>query len=293
MAAGEVAGRRLKEHVQILAGDIGERNVLRPRSLRRAQDYIENVWRNQGHHVVRHEYQVRGETWANLEITLYNPDKPASLLLIGAHYDSVIGCPGANDNASGIAALLEISRSLAGTIPAMSLRFVAFVNEEPPFFQTSQMGSRVYARMARMRQDDIRLMVSLETIGYYSDAPGSQKFPAPAWLYDLVFPDRGNFVTFASNWGSRGLMRRAAAVFRAHSDFPIESVAAFEMVPGITWSDHSSFWHAGYPAFMITDTAPYRYPYYHSPQDTPEKVHYEDLAQVTQGLLGLFRTFVG
>jgi Zn-dependent M28 family amino/carboxypeptidase len=285
--------QNLKAHVQALAGEIGERNVFRPKALRRAEEYIERVWRAQGYEVVRQEYVVGGEKWANLEVTRRRRGQPTAILLLGAHYDSVVGCPGANDNATGVAALLEIARSYTVVEPTMSIRFVAFVNEESPFFKTAQMGSRVYAQMARARGDQIGAMVSLETIGYYSDASGSQQFPFPSWLYDLAFPDRGNFIIFASNWGSRVVMRRVEALFRAHSDFPVESISTFEVVPGVDWSDHSSFWRVGYPAFMVTDTALYRYPHYHLPTDTPDKVNYEALARVTQGLAGAFRTFQG
>ena len=288
-----ISVQNLKAHVQVLAGEIGERNVFRPRALRRAEEYIAQAWRAQGYGVVRQEYQVGREKWANLEVTRRGRGKPNAILLLGAHYDSIMGCPGANDNATGVAVLLEIARSFTDVEPAISVRFVAFVNEEPPFFQTPQMGSRVYAQMARARGDDIRAMVSLETIGYYSDAPGSQQFPFPSWLYDLAFPDRGNFIIFASNWGSRGVMRRAADLFRAQSDFPVESIATFEIVPGVDWSDHDSFWRVGYPAFMVTDTALYRYPHYHAQTDTPDKVHYEALGRVTQGLAGAFRGFAG
>jgi Zn-dependent M28 family amino/carboxypeptidase len=283
----------LKAHVQTLAGEIGERNVFRPRALRRAEEYIERAWRAQGYEVVRQEYMLGGEKWANLEVTRRGRSRPAAFLLLGAHYDSIIGCPGANDNATGVAALLEIARSFTTIEPAASVRFVAFVNEEPPLFKTAQMGSRVYAQMARARGDDIRAMVSLETIGYYSDTPGSQQFPFPSWLYDLAFPATGNFIIFASNWGSRAVMRRAVDLFRAQSDFPVESISTFEIVPGVDWSDHDSFWRAGYPAFMVTDTALYRYPHYHEPTDTPDKVNYGALARVTQGLAGTFRGFAG
>ena len=293
MSPPVISVETLKAHVQTLAGEIGERNVFRPRALRRAEEYIERVWRTQGYEVVRQEYKVAGEKWGNLEVTRRSRSKPDAVLLLGAHYDSVMGCPGANDNATGVAALLEIARSFTGVEPAASVRFVAFVNEEPPFFQTAQMGSRVYAQTARARGDDIRAMVSLETIGSYSDAPGSQQFPFPSWLYDLAFPDKGNFVMFASNWGSRAVMRRAEALFRAQSDFPVESISTFEIVPGVDWSDHDSFWRVGYPAFMVTDTALYRYPHYHEPTDTPDKVNYEALARVTQGLAGAFRGFAG
>src|SRR5207245_1069215 len=182
-------------------------------------------------------------------------EHPDDIILIGAHYDSVIGSPGANDNATGIAALLELSRLAAATDLGKTVRFVAFVNEEPPQFQTALMGSRVYARQARARGDRIRAMLSLETLGYYSEAPGSQAFPFPSALYRLFYPDRGNFILFVSNFGSRPLLRQAVDSFRAQSDFPVEAIATFEWVPGGDWSDHGSFWAQGCPARMVTDTA--------------------------------------
>ena len=153
------------------------------------------------------------------------------------------GCPGANDNGSGVAAMLEISRHFATLAPALTVRFVAFVNEEPPSFFTAQQGSAVYAKAARERGDDIRLMVSLETLGCYFDEPGSQRYPP---LFRYFFPDRGNFLGLVSDFRSGRVMRRMARTFRRHSDFPLEHVAAFRWIPGIAWSDHLSFWRQGY-----------------------------------------------
>ncbi|MFQ5772958.1 MAG: M28 family metallopeptidase [Kiloniellaceae bacterium] len=280
-----VDAEALRGHVERLAGDIGERNVFRPRALAEAADYIEATWRSQGYDVTRQGYEARGVRCANLEATRRGEGRPDEILLLGAHYDTVMGCPGANDNGSGVAALLELSRLLAAAAPAVTVRFVAFVNEEPPFFMTGEQGSTVYARAARERGDDIRLMVSLETIGYYSEIPGSQRYPP---LFGLFYPDRGNFLGFVSDFRSRKVMRRAAGIFRARSDFPLEHVATFGFVPGVTWSDHRSFWRQGYRAFMVTDTAPYRYPYYHSPGDTPDRLSYPELTRVTEGL---YRTF--
>ena len=142
----------------------------------------------------------------------------------------------------------------------------------------------VYARRARKRGDRVTGMISLETIGYYSEEPRSQRYPP---LFRLFYPDRGNFLGFVSNLRSRRLLRRAVAAFQAVSDWPTQSVAMFEAVPGIGWSDHLAFWRQGWPALMITDTAPYRYPWYHTAQDTPDKVDYEALATVTEGLVGM------
>jgi Zn-dependent M28 family amino/carboxypeptidase len=202
----------------------------------------------------------------------------------------VRGSPGANDNASGVAALLEISRKFAQLAPARSVRFVAFVNEEPPFFYWGQMGSMIYAQAARARGDDIRLMVSLEMLGCYTDKPGSQSYPP---LLGFFYPDRGNFVAFVSNLNSRKELRQLVDAFRARSDFPVESLATFEFVPGVAWSDQLSFWRQGYPAVMVTDTAFHRYAYYHTALDTPEKLNYEAMARVVEGLQRAFGALAG
>jgi Zn-dependent M28 family amino/carboxypeptidase len=182
--------------------------------------------------------------------------------------------------------VLELARAAREWRPARTWRFVLFVNEEPPFYKTGQMGSRVHASRARARGERIVAMYSLETIGWYSDAPGSQKYPFPfSWFY----PDRGDFLAFVGNLPSRGLLHATIAAFRTHAQFPSDGLAAPAFIPGVDWSDHGSFWEAGYPALMVTDTAPYRYPHYHTAQDTPDKVDYERLAHVVRGLERTFR----
>lgn len=272
---------RLRAHVETLAGEIGERHVFRPAALREAADFVEREWRAQGYEVRPQRYEVQGVTCANLEVTCRGRSRPEEIILVGAHYDSVPGSPGADDNASGVAALLEISRFVLDASPAATVRCVAFVNEEPPFFLTGDMGSRRYARAARAAGEDIRLMLSLETIGYYSRTSGSQRYPP---LVGRFRPDRADFVAFVSNLRSRAALRRAVAAFRAGSDFPVEHTATLGLIPGVGWSDHASFWREGYRAVMVTDTALYRYPYYHNVEDTPDKLDFEALARVTDGL---------
>ncbi|MFQ5545883.1 MAG: M28 family peptidase [Acidiferrobacterales bacterium] len=275
---------RLRAHVETLAGAIGERNLTHFLALTQAADYIEQTWRNQGYIVTRHEYETRSKKVANLEIT--RQGQSPEIVVVGAHYDSVFGSPGANDNGSGVAAMLELSGDLAKEQPQRTVRFVAFVNEEPPFFKTEAMGSRQYVKMARARGDVIRAMLCLETIGYYRDEPDSQQYPAPLGLF---YPDTGNFIGFVSNLRSRALLGQVVAAFRTASDFPSERVATFGWIPGVDWSDHWSFWREGIPAVMVTDTALYRYPYYHTAQDRPDKVDYKRLAQVVRGLTTVVR----
>ena len=279
--ANEITAEQLHRHVQHLAGAIGERNVYRPQALHAAEDYIRATWRDQGYEVIPQEYVVEGVRSANLEITRRGALRPAEIILIGAHYDSVQGSPGANDNGSGVAALLELSRLFASVEPACTVRCVAFTNEEPPFFLFGQMGSMHYARAARRRGDDIRLMISLETIGFYADTPGTQSYPP---LFRYFFPDRANFIGFVSNFRSRRALRRLARAYRAATDFPMQHVATFAAVPGVAWSDHLSFWRSRYRALMVTDTAFYRYPWYHTGADTPEKLNYGEFARMTNGL---------
>jgi Zn-dependent M28 family amino/carboxypeptidase len=276
-----ILAHSMRRHVERLAADIGERNVFRPSALAAAQEYITGEWQSQGYRVETLWYDLGQLSCANLEVTRPGSAKPGQILLVGAHYDSAVGSPGANDNASGVAALLELSRLFADKAPRVTMRFVAFVNEEPPFFFGNRQGSLVYARNARQRSDDIRLMVSLETIGYYSDRQGSQRYPP---LFRFFYPDRGNFVGLVSDFRSAGMMRRLAAFFRTRSDFPLEYVATFRFVPGVAWSDHLSFWRTGFRALMVTDTAFYRYPFYHSADDTPDKLTYPELARMTTGL---------
>jgi Zn-dependent M28 family amino/carboxypeptidase len=275
-------------HVEALAGTIGERNVYRPHALERAARYIETQFAAHGYVPGTSEYAVAGTTVRNIDAQ--RNTAADDLLVIGAHYDSVAGCPGANDNGSGVAAVLELSRMLTTIDLARPVRFVAFVNEEPPFFMTEMMGSRVYARRCRTRGETIAGMFSLETMGYYSNEPGSQQYPGPA-LFQRLYPDTGNFIGFVANLSSRSLMRHAGRAFRRHTAFPSEGVAAPAEIPGIGWSDHWSFWQEGYAAVMITDTAPFRYPHYHLASDTPDKLDYDSLARVVNGLRKMFATF--
>ena len=271
----------LRRHVGMLAGQIGERNVWHPEALAAAARYIRETLEDLGYEVHTQSFESRDVTLQNLEVELLGARAPQEIIVLGAHYDSVAGAPGANDNASGVAAMLEIARLLAGNSYSRTVRLVAFANEEPPFFYSEEMGSRVYVARSRQRGEQIQAMLALETIGYYSDQPDSQSYPIP---FSLFYPDIGNFIGFVGNLSSRGLVRQAVGAFRASTQFPSEGVAAPGWMMGVHWSDHWSFWQAGYPAIMITDTAPFRYPHYHAPTDTPEKIDYPSLARVTQGL---------
>lgn len=274
---------RLRSHVFTLAEAIGERNIFLPEALRAAESYIEEEWRRQGYHVKRLVQPMEGIDCANLEITVPGVRNPEDIVVVGAHYDSVFGSPGADDNASGVAGLLELSRLFRSTPPDGTVRLVAFTNEEPPFFATRHMGSLNYAKAARRRGDSIRLMISLEMLGCYCQEAGSQRYPP---LLKPFFPDRGNFIAFVSDWRSRTHLRRMVRAFRSHSEFPVESLAAPWLVPGVAASDHFSFWRQGYRAMMVTDTAFYRNPWYHTGGDLPQRLDYRNFARVVDGLRG-------
>ena len=272
----------LRKHVEHLSAGIGERNVLhRPRELAQAADYVAAQWSQAGYEVKRQEYDVFHVTCCNLEAEIRGAVRPEEIVVVGAHYDSAFGSPGANDNASGVGAAIVLARRFAGRKTARTLRLVAFVNEEPPYFQTEKMGSWVYARGCRQRGEKVTAMLSLETIGYYDESPGSQKYPPP---FGLLYPSTGNFIGFVGNTRSAELVRRVVALFRQSEQFPSEGGALPEMIPGIGFSDHWSFAQEGYPAVMVTDTALFRYRHYHKPTDTPDKVDYAKLARITLGL---------
>ncbi len=282
-AEEEALAAQLRRHVRSAAS--AERNVPRQReALEAAARYLEAELASYGYAVRAQPYDSGAGVVRNLEAVLAGRE-PRSIV-VGAHYDSVEGAVGANDNGSGVAALLELARLLRAEAPRLTLRFAFFVNEEPPWFATPAMGSRFYADELVARGVPVAAMFSLETIGYYTEQPGSQRYPFPLGFF---YPDRGDFVAFVANLGSRALLHRALAAFRREARFPSEGVAAPALVPGVDWSDQRSFWRHRIPALMITDTAPYRYPHYHLPTDTPDKVDYARLARLTVGLARMLR----
>lgn len=217
----------------------------------------------------------------NLDVTVPGTSRPSEIVLIGAHFDTFQGTPGADDNASGVAATIELARRFADRPQPRTLRFAFFVNEEPPAFQTQDMGSWVYAKKCKAEGEQIKAMLSLETIGYYTSQPRSQKYPP---VLAAFYPDRGDFVAFVGNVSSRSLVKQSIASFRARNVFPSEGAALPEGVPGVGWSDHWAFWQEGYPAIMVTDTAPFRNPNYHNVGDRPDTLDYGAMARVVDGL---------
>ncbi len=280
----------LKHDVTVLAEQIGERNVFRYAKLVATAQYLETQLAEAGYDVTRQPFEVMDRECVNLSVELAGTDRADEVIVIGGHYDSVPGCPAANDNGTGVAATLALARRMHGDKPARTIRFVLFVNEEPPWFRTADMGSVVYAKACRERGDNVVAMMSLETIGCYSDVKGSQKYPGPI---ALCYPAAGNFIAFVGNIRSRPLVRRVVRSFRRHAKFPSEGAALPASVPGVGWSDHWSFWKQGYRALMVTDTAPFRYTHYHRPTDTPDKIDFERTARVVEGIEAVVRDLAG
>ena len=275
---------RLRDHVQAIASR--EHNPDHPAAYESVATYIEEALAKTGYAVQRQPVETAKNLSRNIEVEISGSRPQPGIVIVGAHYDSVSGAPGANDNGSGVAAVLELARLLHSWKPVHTWRLVLFANEELPYFQTELMGSHAYAKRSKARRERIVAMYSLETIGYYSEEPRSQHYPFPLGYF---YPDRGNFVAFVANLASRELLHRTIRAFRAHAKFPSEGAAAPAFIPGVDWSDQWAFWRESWPALMITDTAPYRYPYYHTAHDTPDKVDYERLARVVRGLEATFR----
>lgn len=276
--------QRLETHIRFLSEEIGPRNLAHAGSLEQALSYLGGVFSEIGYVTSEHVFDVGRNMVRNLEVEIPGTTHPDEILVVGAHYDTQANAPGADDNASGVAGVVEIARLLSGKTFARTVRFLAFVNEEPPYFQGMTMGSLVYARRCHERGDHITGAVVLEMIGYYSDEPGSQQYPRP---FNLVFPSRGNYIGFVSNSSSAAFLRQCIGAFRQSAQFPSEGAICPDRIPDAGFSDHWSFWQQGYPAIMVTDTAYYRNTYYHTPEDTADKLDFESMARVVHGLAGM------
>jgi hypothetical protein len=278
----------IQSHVEVLAGRIGPRHMGAPDRLNAAARYIESTLgpANLGYKVGRHTYRIGDVECHNLvlEIISTNPERGHEIVLVGAHYDSVPTTPGADDNASGVAAGISLAQAFAKSEHERTLRFVFFTNEEPPYFQTTDMGSLVYAKDCKKRGESIVAMLSLETMGYYSSAKGSQK--APPGL-DVSVPDAGNFLAVVGNLSSASIVNQFENWFAKNSTLPLAGMALPAGIAEQGWSDHWSFWQQGYPAVMVTDTAIFRNPHYHQPSDTPDTLDYERLTLAVKGLEGV------
>jgi hypothetical protein len=281
---------QLELDVRKLGGEIGERSIYLPAKLELAAQYIEQRFASCALVPRRETFDVRGTKTSNVVAEIAGGARRGEIVVVGAHYDSVETSPGANDNATGVAALLALARRFAAAKPERTLRFVAFSAEEPPCFQTEFMGSLVHARGSAARGENVVAMLALETLGCFRDGEDSQQYPVRG--LGLFYPTRGNFVAFVGDVGSRALVREALAVFREHASIASEGAALPSPIPGIAWSDHWSFRQIGVPAVMVTDTALFRDPAYHTPNDLPKNVDFDRLARVTLGLVPVIERLV-
>jgi hypothetical protein len=281
---------RLETHVDRLAGLIGPRHLEKPVALEAAATYIEREFQNLGDTVTRQWYDVGNRPTCNIVVERRGTHEPQQIVLLGAHYDTVPTTPGADDNASAVAVLVEVARLLQRTSFRRTVRFVAFTCEEPPHFHMETMGSQIHARSCRNRGDSIVGMLCLEMVGYFSDAANSQIVPPTIpksirWLY----PRRGNFLAAVGNLRSWRLAWAFHRGFKRATRLPLRTVVLPETMHQIRLSDNSSFWDQGYPALMLTDTSFLRNPHYHQSSDTPETLDYRRMADVTLGIAGAVR----
>jgi len=281
---------QLEQHVMKLAGEIGERNYGAPKAYDNAADFIVETFQASG--LVPYEEEFGDKLqYRNIIAEHYGTSLPEEVIIVGAHYDTVSMSSGADDNASGVAVMLEIARQLKTKQLARTIRFVAFANEEYPHFLTDNMGSLFHAKRSYEREDEIIAMLSLEMLGYFSNAVDSQSYPSPlSWFY----PNKANFIAFVSDFSSRNLLKKSIGLFRDAMTFPSEGLTApVALIPDVRRSDQAAFWRYNYPAFMVTDTAAYRYGGYHNGKDVPDRLDYDSMARVTTGLIAILEELAG
>lgn len=272
--------KNLKSHVYKLSHEIGDRSMFKYDKLEEAKDYIAGEFTSFGYNVEFQKYTLFNKTAQNIIASKVGINKPEEIVIVGAHYDTCFN-PGADDNGSAVAGLLQLARFMSNKEAGRTIKFIAFVNEEPPFFKTKDMGSYVYVREAKAKGENIKAVIILEMIGYYTNKPNSQRYPP---FLGLFYPNKGNFICAIGNFPSRELVKEVIKGFKKQAQFPIESFTGPGIIQGVDFSDHWSFWKEGYPAVMVTDTAFYRNPHYHSSSDTYEKLNYESMAEVIRGL---------
>lgn len=294
----EIDTAKLKAHVKYLSTDVHPRSSSNFSNLEKAGQYVFEELKATGAPVEVQEVKVKGKIYQNF-IARFGPST-GPLLVIGAHYDADghslrnwkpkgMSTPGADDNASGVAGLLELARLLSKNPQSRSIELVAYTLEEDPHFGTQEMGSFRHARSLKESGREVQLMLSIEMIGYFADKANSQDYPAPGM--STLYGDRGNFIALVGNLSNFGAIRRAKALMRGVSDLPVISCNAPSNLQGIDSSDHLNYWNEGYPALMVTDTAYYRNPHYHRTTDTFDKLDYRRMAHVVQGVFAITQNF--
>ena len=285
--------QRLQDHLHALTVNIGERSVRVPENLEKTAAYITSFYQDIGVAVESQAYSYAELPLDNIVAEIAFRADPKHRFLIGAHYDSVSGTVGADDNASAVAVQLEVARHLAeqkGTNTLdLAVKFVSFALEEPPVYGTRHMGSRVYAKMARTQKEKIDGMICLEMVGYTCKESGCQHYPFPLMFMD--YPKQGNFIGIVNNFKSRGFARGLVEQFQKNQRLPVVKLTVpFNgwIMPAVRLSDHASFWDQGFKAVMLTDSAFFRNPYYHTAADTMDKLDFEFMAEVVESLVIFF-----
>lgn len=274
---------QLYTHVEHLSVTIGSRSVFEYDKIEATKRYIVSCLKTFGYIPTLQNYDYEGKTFSNIIVSMPGVKYPDETVIIGAHYDTVYGTPGADDNASAVAVLLEVCRALKSISPGRTLKLIFFFLEEPPVFRTEHMGSYVYAKEAKARNENIKAMICLEMVGYYSDKKDGQTFPLP--LMSMMFSTTPDFIAVVGNLKSRNLVDKVKNSLLKVSPIPVETLTSVSFVPGVDLSDHRSFWEMGYPAVMITDTAFYRNPNYHTENDTIDTLDFNTMADLLKGLL--------
>jgi hypothetical protein len=276
-----VDAARLEAHVRGLSETHSPRDEGHPENLDRAAAYLRKEFESaKAADVSEQPFQVRGRTYRNV-IASFGP-QTKELIVVGAHYDTAGPLPGADDNASGVAGLIELAHLLGRTPPAMRVELVAYTLEEPPYFRSPWMGSAVHASALKANGLTVRAMISLEMIGYFNDQPDSQHYPVS--LLKAFYPTTGNFIAVVGKMDQGRTLRRVKSAMARASTLPVYSINAPRAIPGVDFSDHLNYWNEGYDALMITDTAFYRNPNYHTYADTPDTLDYKRMAMVVQGV---------
>jgi hypothetical protein len=272
---------RLEAHVRVLAERLLPRDAHHPENLDRAAAYVRRAFERTGGRVSEQVYRIGGNTYRNV-VLQFGPETEKRIV-VGAHYDAFGELPGADDNASGVAALCELAYLLDEAALSTMIELVAYTLEEPPYFRTNGMGSAVHARRLREQDVDVRLMISLEMLGYFSDERNSQRFPLLP--LKLFYPSKGNFIGVIGKLDGGRDVRRVKRAMRGATPLPVHSFNGIPgLVVGLDMSDHLSYWHYGYPAVMVTDTSFLRNTAYHTQDDTPERLDYERMAMVVVGV---------
>lgn len=277
----------LTRHLTYLSVTLGDRSICRPGNLKATEDYVAQNFAAMGYAPRRQDFVYMKEEVANI---IAGDENPRGYYILGAHFDTVAGTPGADDNASGVAVLLEVARLARNLTPPRPWAFIGFTLEEPPASFTPAMGSRVYATRARQQNAKILGMLCLESVGYYSQTPGSQSLPLPLKL--MGYPTTGNFIGLVSDRRSRPLMDRLAAAIKRACRLPAVTLSVpfgGHILPEVRLSDHASFWDEGYPAVMLTDTAFMRNPNYHGPGDVMDHLDLPAMTELTIGLVNFIQ----